>query len=294
MRSFALALPILLTLTACTSGDDPAASAASTGTTSTASGATSASGAGGAGGMGSTSATTTSSDAATSSGAGGSGGGGGAGGSGAGGGGGGPSLPLPGFGTITGECGPIDVTELTSGMPFIFRNAIDFGSTPYDYALLSPGGKEVIDDGNLGGSSLESEAISYEVLYRCELATLLKTESEVIYQDPAGKKTDLLVDLDALSVGVSVTRAVGFPQDGPYTVADATTILTKKLGDIPLSTANVSAGDAWVKQILHIIAYGPGHADSIEQAFAQLDPALKGDTILLVTVTDGDDLFIYN
>jgi hypothetical protein len=233
------------------------------------------------------------SDAASTSGAGGAGGESSGGGGGSGGSGGGAGVPLPGFGTITGECGPIDPSELSSGMPFVFRNTIDFGSTPFDYALLSDGGKKVWDDGNLGGSSLESEVISYEVLYRCELATLLKTESEVIYQDPAGKKTDLLVDLDDLSVGVSVTRAVGFPQDGPYTVQDATTILTKKLGDIPLSTANVSVGDAWVKQILHVIAYGPGHADALEQAYAQLDPSLTGDTILLITVTDGDDLFIY-
>lgn len=215
------------------------------------------------------------------------------GGVGAGGGGGGTGVPLPGFGTISGECGPIDAFELQSSMPFVFRNAIDFRMQPFDYNALSDGGKKVWDDGNLGGSSLESEVISYEVLYRCELATLIKTESEVIYQDPAGKKTDLLVSLDALSVGVSVTRAVGFPQDGPYTVQDATDILTKKLGDIPLSTANVDPADAWVKQILHVIAFGPGHADALEQAYMALDPALTGDTILLITVTDGDDLFIY-
>lgn len=293
MRSFGLALPLVLALTACTS-EDASNTTGSGATTSATTGATSSSGAGGAGGMGSTSATTSSSDAATTTGAGGAGGAGGSSGSGgSGGSGGGGGLPLPGFGSITGECGPIDASELNSGMPFVFRNAIDFGSTPFDYALLSEGGKKVWDDGNLGGSSLESEVISYEVLYRCELAALLKTEAEVIYQDPAGKKTDLLVDLDALQVGVSVTRAVGFPQDGPYTVQDATTILTKKLGDIPLSTANVSAGDAWVKQILHVIAYGPAHADALEQAYAQLDPSLTGDTILLITVTDGDDLFIY-
>lgn len=295
MRAFALAIafPALLAFTACSSEDNPGGAATASGATSSATSATSSSGAGGAGGMGSTSSATSTSDAASTSGAGGAGGESSGGGGGSGGSGGGAGVPLPGFGTITGECGPIDPSELSSGMPFVFRNTIDFGSTPFDYALLSDGGKKVWDDGNLGGSSLESEVISYEVLYRCELATLLKTESEVIYQDPAGKKTDLLVDLDDLSVGVSVTRAVGFPQDGPYTVQDATTILTKKLGDIPLSTANVSVGDAWVKQILHVIAYGPGHADALEQAYAQLDPSLTGDTILLITVTDGDDLFIY-
>lgn len=293
MRLSLAALPLCLFFAACSDGSDTSASSGA----ATSSGATTATSSSAAGTGGASSASST--DASATTGVGGAGGSTavssttGVGGAGGDGGGGGAGLPLPGFGTITGECGPIDPTELNAAMPFVFRNAIDFGSMPFDYNALSVGGKKVWDDGNLGGSSLESEVISYEVLYRCELAALLKTESEVLYQDSAGKKTDLLVDLDALKVGVSVTRAVGFPQDGPYTVADATTILTKKLGDIPLSTANADPSDAWVKQILHVIAYGPGHADALEQAYAQLDPTLRGDTILLITVTDGDDLFIY-
>lgn len=38
-----------------------------------------------------------------------------------------------------------------------------------------------------------------------EEATLLKTETEVLYPDPAGKITDLLVEIDEQGVGVSVT-----------------------------------------------------------------------------------------
>jgi hypothetical protein len=108
-----------------------------------------------------------------------------------------------------------------------------------------------------------------------------------------GKKTDLLVELDGLKVGVSVVRAVGFPQDDPYTPAQADDDPQEEARDILVSSANVAPEDAWVKQILSVVAYGPMHRDSILAAYAGLDPAIKADTILVVTVTDGDDLFIY-
>lgn len=125
------------------------------------------------------------------------------------------------------------------------------------------------------------------------MATLLKTEGEVVYTDPMGKKTDLLVGFDGLKVGVSVTRAYGFPPDDPYTVAQAEALLTDKLGDIPLSTANVAPEDQWIKQILHVIAYEEMHAESVATAYAGLPANVKGDTIVLVTVTYGNDEFIY-
>jgi hypothetical protein len=151
----------------------------------------------------------------------------------------------------------------------------------------------VFDDGNLGGSSLESEIISFEVLARCDGATLLATEAEIQYTDPMGKKTDLLVEIDGRVVGVSVTRAVGFPFDAPYTEMQAADLLTGKLEDILLSTVNVAPADAWVKQILHVIAYADMHAQSILAAYATLPPEITADTVLVVTVTNGNDAFVY-
>ncbi|MGM0555335.1 MAG: hypothetical protein ACQEVA_03055, partial [Myxococcota bacterium] len=205
------------------------------------------------------------------------------------------TFPLEGFGDISGTCAVLD-DELDSEQPSYFENAIDFGNDPYDESdkpLLTAGGMEIIDDGNAGGSSLYSEVFAYEVLYRCELAELLKTETEVAYQDPQGKITDLLVDIDGLKIGVSVTRAVAFPFDDPYTVQQATDLLTDKLSDVLSSSQNVAPEDAWEKQILHVIAYAPGHEDSIEAAFGQLDASIKADTILWVTVSNGSDDFLY-
>lgn len=203
-----------------------------------------------------------------------------------------PFEPLDGFGALSGDCGVLDV-ELSDSQAYFFANLLDFGAEVYDESLLSEGGKIIAEAGNLGGSSLESEIFAYEVLYRCELATLLKTEADIVYTDTGGKKTDLLLEIDGLKIGVSVTRAYHYPPSDPYTLELAQDLLNKKLGDIPLSSGNVSAEDAWVKQILSILAYTPEHGAQIQAAWEGLDQGLKGDTVLYVTVTEGEDEFIY-
>src|SRR6185436_15688148 len=131
---------------------------------------------------------------------------------------------------------------------------------------LTAGGAEIILDGNAGGSSLYSEVFAYEWLARCELAALLKTENEIVY-DVAGKKADLLVEIDGRKVGVSVTRAVTFPFGQPYTLAAATTLFDRKLDDLHLATMQVSAADRWTAQMVYAEAYDLQHAQVAMQAW---------------------------
>ena len=203
-----------------------------------------------------------------------------------------PDVPLPGLGDISGDCGVLD-DQLLSGAPYLFANVLDMGALEFDYDLLTEGGQEVWDDDNLGGSSLESEVMAFEVLARCELAELIKTEGEIDYVDAGGKKTDILVGIDGLVIGVSVTRAYAWPEDAPYTVEQATGLLNDKLADVLLSTANVDPADAWTRQILHVMAFSADHGASIEAAWLDIDPSVQADTLLMVTVTDGNDDFIY-
>jgi hypothetical protein len=206
-----------------------------------------------------------------------------------------PVVPWPGFGLISGACGVLD-DELTAPMPSLFVNHIDFGDDPYDAGdidRLTDGGREILADGNAGGSSILSEVFAYEMLARCEGARLLKTENEIVY-DVQSKITDMIVLIDDLKIGANPTRAIGFPFDAPYTVEQAVTVLEKKLGDINSSTAAVSEADRWVKQILTVFAYAEGHVAAVETAWSRIDPALRGDTIVIITVTDGEDRFIYS
>ena len=183
--------------------------------------------------------------------------------------------------------------ELTAADPASFEGSIDLGASGFDQDALTAGGLEMYEDGNLGGNSLYSEILSYEVLARCELAELVKTETEILYEDVGGKKTDYLALIDGLPIGVSVTRAFGFPPDAPYTVEQAADLLEDKLADVQLSSANVSAADAWGKQILHVIAYAEEHAGAVAAALEAIDPPVRGDTIVFVSVTDGTDDWVY-
>ena len=199
---------------------------------------------------------------------------------------------LSGLGELMGDCGVLDAAALTADEPGFIINTLDFGEGGFDYDLLTPGGQAVFDAGNLGGSSLFSEVISFDVLARCESAELLKTETEIEYAT-RGSRTDLLVEFNGTKIGVSVTRGQGFPLEDPFSVEQAQALLEDKLSDIPMSTANVAPADAWEKQILHVIAYGPMHAQSLLTAYESLGSELTLDTLVVVTVTDGEDLFIY-
>ena len=204
------------------------------------------------------------------------------------------SSPLPGVGKISGHCGVLDDTEWKAASPFFFRNAIDLGTAKFDEKKLSAGGQQIFSEGNLGGSSVHSEIFSHELLYRCELAKLLKTEGKISYQDKGGKKTDLLLQIDGRKVGVSVTRAYHYPPGNPYTEAEAKQLLDKKLADLPKSKANATTADAWTRSMLHVLAYNKQYADAVQAAWSkQVNSAVKGDAILILTVTDGKDDVIY-
>lgn len=200
-----------------------------------------------------------------------------------------------GFGTILGTCGTVAM-ELDEADPSFVLVRFDFADDAYDdpeeRPLLTPGAQEILAEGTAGGSSGVSEAFAFEVLARCEGAALIKTETEIAYEPPTSVKTDMLVEIDGVRVGVSVTRAVAFPPDTPYTIERAA-FIEDKLDDILVSSANVVAEDAWVKQILVVMAYGDMHAESIRTVWDGLDAASRADTIVYVVVTDGADTPVY-
>ncbi len=204
------------------------------------------------------------------------------------------SAALPGFGTLTGECGVLD-TELTDSDPHFVVNTLDFGTDAYDatdLSKLTTGGQKIATSPNAGGSSIMSETFAFEALARCELASLLKIETEIIYTTP-GKITDELVEIDGLKIGVSVVRAMTYPRTNPYTEALAKSTLEKKLQGILDSTQNVAPEDKWKKQILHVLADTQQHADVLRTVWEKTSATLRADTVVVVTVTNGADDPIY-
>lgn len=195
--------------------------------------------------------------------------------------------------TVTdGDCGVLD-TELLDALPHLVDTTVLINPCDYVEEYMSAGATEIWTDGNAGGSSIYSEIFAYEMANQCEDAVLLKTETEIAYLDPNGKITDLLLEIDGVKIGVSVTRAFTWPLGTPLTSARATELLTDKLGDILLSSANVAPEDAWQKQILTVETPTVEDQATLLAAYAALDPSVTADTICWVIATEGDDEFVY-
>jgi hypothetical protein len=199
------------------------------------------------------------------------------------------------LGTLSGSCGIVK-TLLTTKSPSYEKNALVFvpGET-YAKASLSPEAARMFDTPNAGGTSVESEIMSFEVLRHCEGAKLLKTETEVQYSapDPKGGNsiTDILVSIGGTKIGVSVTR-VYKPASQPLTDADVKTIVLKKLEGINRSSERVLAEDKWQKQILHVFTANKSATDAVTRVLSTIDPAVKADTVVLLTETTGGG-FVY-
>ena len=204
-------------------------------------------------------------------------------------------LAIAGFGRITGTCGRV-LPQLDESAPSLFRNTFDFRDDPYDeedVPELTPGAQEIHAAPNTGGSSLLSEMFAFETLARCEQGSLLKTETEIVY-DQAGKIADLLIDVSGDKVGISVVRSVTYPFGNPPIQGNVVDVLTQKLEDIQEASQNVSKGDAWVKPVLVVMAYDEAHAQANQDAWLGLDAETKADTVVYVITTDGSDACMYD
>ena len=92
-------------------------------------------------------------------------------------------------------------------------------------------------------------------------------------------------------VGVSVTRAMGFPTPERFTRAWADSLLAKKLYGLIVARNGVNDNHTFFKSILHCRAQTQQIADYVREAYEALDVNdyglnIKGDVLLVVTVCD--------
>jgi len=159
---------------------------------------------------------------------------------------------------------------------------------------LNSGSQRVMDTPNAGGSSVWSEAISFEVLSFMCSAALHKTEMEIKYM-PGSKITDYSVKVLGRDLGVSVTRAMKFNKkdDVVFTEEDAHKLLSKKLRGVNESTMGVIS-QAWDKQILHVWTQCDYMAGVLWNTYEKLDESLKSNTLVIVTVCENAEWIFRN
>ena len=193
------------------------------------------------------------------------------------------------WGEVTGACGDLAPSLKDSGPSFRVTTYTFGKAAAFDASQLSTGPKKRYQGENAGGSSVCSEVMSMQLMEDCEGAPLHKTEKEITYTSDQGAITDYIAKLGPSLVGVSVTRAYKGPVVQTYTDADAKKLLEKKLAGVNVSSAKVSAGDKWVKQVLHIWTLRADWVPQLKAAWESLDATLKADTVVWVTVEQHPD-----
>lgn len=164
----------------------------------------------------------------------------------------------------------------------------------YNPNLLGSDAQTVYYDSNTGGSAIEARSLGMEILSRLANATLIDAETQIQYVDVGGIKTDMIISIENLNVGVDVTIAVHYPPNDPYSIQEATALLTAKLGDIILKGQNIVPDYNCTKYILMIFAYDSETAGLLSTAWESIDPAIRTNTIVLVVTTEGVDGFLYD
>lgn len=161
---------------------------------------------------------------------------------------------------------------------------------PFNMMRLNNETVRLMDTPNAGGSSVESEALSFEIFKKCFNARLLKTEMEVTYFPEGGSITDYVMLMFDRVIGVSVTRAM--KHDGSeFTVANANDLLRKKLKGIRQSSRNSLL--KWDKQILHVWLFDENVVYALLSAWADLEPELKSNTVMVMTLaTNSREVFV--
>lgn len=160
----------------------------------------------------------------------------------------------------------------------------------YSNMKLSDEAVQIKETPNAGGSSVESETLSFEIFKACYNAKLLKTEMQVPYFPEGGSITDYVINMFDKVIGVSVTRAMKF--DGAeFTLEDADYLLRKKLRGVRQSSKNSLL--KWDKQMLHVWLFDENVEFALLQAWAELEPEVKQNTVMVMTLAaNSKEIFV--
>ena len=147
---------------------------------------------------------------------------------------------------------------------------------------------------NAGGSSNISEAMSMEYMQKKFDAEGFIPEMEISYWIDACL-CDFLMVLQDENVGVSVTRAVGYPFGSEFTLGQARELLNRKLFKLIVARNSISDKHNFYRSILHIWAYSEQVADNIKRAHEEMIKTDVNKTYdnVHVICTICDRLYIY-
>lgn len=149
---------------------------------------------------------------------------------------------------------------------------------------------------NAGGNSNISEMISIEYYIRLFKATDFLLEMEIHYILDY-KMVDYICNIGKFRIGVSVTRAMGYPSPKDFTYQKALRLLHKKLYGLIVARNAVCKKHSFTRSILHVWCQTSEIARMMKRAYSSFDIYeygldIKGIVLLHLTVCS--DRYIYN
>lgn len=154
---------------------------------------------------------------------------------------------------------------------------------------LGPDALRVRTEANAGGTSTISEALSVEYFVRRFQAKDIVTEMEVEYCSMNWKKVDYICTLYGQQVGVSVTRAMSYPDPEQFSQDMANKLLHKKLFGLVVAREGVADRHCFSQCILHVWCETERTARLLEAEYLEVSQELEitDDLIMVLTVADG-------
>ncbi|CAI5464328.1 unnamed protein product [Closterium sp. Yama58-4] len=138
---------------------------------------------------------------------------------------------------------------------------------PFLHFSLSEHAARVASSPNAGGASVISESLSVEYFVRHFGATDIISEMEIKYCHSNWKKVDYICSLFGRRFGVSVTRAMMYPDPALFDCHRARALLRKKLHGLVVAWSGISPMHSFSRAILHIWCETPHIANLLHQAF---------------------------
>lgn len=163
------------------------------------------------------------------------------------------------------------------------------------YELTSSDARRSLSIENHGGGSEISEFYSIDYFQRIYAACNFVFEEEIEYWIDYSM-VDYICDVNGTRIGVSVSRAMGYPDPTCFTHEKAAHLLRKKLYGLIVARNSVIKSQSFLKSVLHIWCQTLEIAELLRHEFAQLDDNdygldIKGIVLLQLTVCNDTQIY---
>lgn len=140
---------------------------------------------------------------------------------------------------------------------------------------------------NAGGTSELSEALSIDLFERFFGAHSFLYEMEVTYDFYQCSIVDYRCTIGTVRVGVSVTRAMGYPDPSFFHAKDALRLLRKKLYGLIVARRGVTKAHSFYHCVLHVFCQNVRQGKLLAEAFRTIqaqEPESLSKTMIHITV----------